>query len=247
MISVIAGLSGLGGSLAVAKAALWDGDTARDRLAARAGVAGIERAGRSAPLPPDAARVADADADGANVGKAPIEDTVELSTEGQQAARRAETARYAAMPDEKQKEMIEKLRKRDREVRAHEAAHKAAGGQYAGSATFSYQVGPDGQQYAVGGEVPIDLSPVPGDPAATIRKMQQVQAAALAPAEPSSADRQVAAKAAQIAARARAELSRSSSATPGGPQDEPADPADAEAVAAFRSAFESQSLIDVYA
>lgn len=103
-------------------------------------------------------------------------------------------------------ERLDKLKERDREVRAHEQAHKAAGGQYAGSVSYSYQTGPDGHQYAIGGEVSVDLSPVPGDPQATIAKMQQIRRAALAPAQPSSQDRQVAAQAGRIEAKARAEL-----------------------------------------
>jgi hypothetical protein len=58
----------------------------------------------------------------------------------------------------------------------------------------------------VAGEVPIDVSPVAGDPRATIDKMQQVRAAALAPAEPSGADRRIAAEAQQTLAQAQAEL-----------------------------------------
>jgi hypothetical protein len=54
--------------------------------------------------------------------------------------------------------------------------------------------------------VPIDLSPVKGDPAATIRKMQQVQRAPVAPADPSAADRRVAAVARRAEQQARAEL-----------------------------------------
>lgn len=46
-------------------------------------------------------------------------------------------------------------------MRAHEQAHKtAAGGLAQGGATFEYQTGPDGKQYAVSGEVKIDTSPV---------------------------------------------------------------------------------------
>ena len=45
-----------------------------------------------------------------------------------------------------------------------------------------------------------------GDPRATILKMQQVVRAALAPADPSSQDQQVAAAAAAAIARARVEL-----------------------------------------
>ena len=61
-------------------------------------------------------------------------------------------------------------------------------------------------RYAVGGEVSIDSSPVEGDPAATITKMEQVKRAALAPAEPSGQDRSVASSAAQAEAAARMEL-----------------------------------------
>lgn len=108
---------------------------------------------------------------------------------------------------EEERREVEKLKQRDAEVRRHEAAHKAAAGKYAkGGPTFEYETGPDGKQYAVGGEVQIDTSEVSGDPQATIQKMQQIQRAANAPAEPSSQDRRVAAQAARAEAKARAEL-----------------------------------------
>ncbi len=106
--------------------------------------------------------------------------------------------------DEDQQE-IQQLRSRDRQVRAHEQAHKAAAGAHTGPVSYTYTTGPDGRRYAVAGEVPIDVSPVEGDPDATILKMQQVRSAALAPAEPSAADRQIAAKAQQIERQAQAE------------------------------------------
>ncbi len=109
---------------------------------------------------------------------------------------------------EEEKAVVEQLKKTDREVRAHERAHKNAGGKFAGSASFGFEVGPDGRQYAVSGEVPIDIAPVEGDPKATIAKMNTVAAAALAPAQPSGQDRQVAAQAAAIRADAQAELNR---------------------------------------
>lgn len=103
--------------------------------------------------------------------------------------------------------LVEELQTRDREVRAHEAAHKAAAGSLArGAASFSYEQGPGGRRYAVGGEVSIDTSPVSGDPQATLQKAQTIRAAALAPAQPSNTDRAVAAKAGQMAASARAEI-----------------------------------------
>lgn len=107
---------------------------------------------------------------------------------------------------EEERKLVDELRARDAEVRRHEAAHAAAGGEHAGSPTYTYQTGPDGRQYAVGGEVSIDTSPVKGDPEATIRKAQQIKAAATAPADPSSQDRRVAAQADALAQQARAEL-----------------------------------------
>jgi len=56
--------------------------------------------------------------------------------------------------------------------------------------------------------VAIDVTPIPGDPKATIEKMDVVQRAATAPAEPSSADRSVAAKAAAQKQTAQAELAQ---------------------------------------
>lgn len=94
---------------------------------------------------------------------------------------------------EAEQEMVAKLKARDREVRDHEQAHARVGGQYAGQPSYTYQAGPDGQRYAIGGQVSIDVAPIPENPEATINKMIVVKAAALAPAEPSSADRQVAA------------------------------------------------------
>lgn len=106
-----------------------------------------------------------------------------------------------------QEQAVKKLKQRDQEVRAHEAAHRGAGGAMTGGATYSYQTGPDGRRYAVGGEVSIEVSKEK-DPQATIAKMQRVKAAALAPANPSATDRAVAQKADAIATQARQELSR---------------------------------------
>jgi hypothetical protein len=109
---------------------------------------------------------------------------------------------------EAEQKVIEQLSSRDREVRAHEQAHAAVGGQYASSPTYTYQRGPDGVSYAVGGEVQIDTSPIPGDPEATLRKAEQIARAASAPAEPSGQDRAVAAQAAKMAQQARVEISQ---------------------------------------
>jgi hypothetical protein len=112
---------------------------------------------------------------------------------------------FADMSSSEKKE-IQVLQQRDREVRAHETAHAAAGGSVTGSPSYTFEVGPDGKKYAVEGEVSVDLSTVPGDPRATIVKMQKVYNAALAPANPSIQDSRVANTAAQIIAQAQSEL-----------------------------------------
>lgn len=103
--------------------------------------------------------------------------------------------------------LISELKQIDRKVRRHEMAHlAAAGGLSLSGASFTFRRGPDGINYAVGGEVSIDTSPVPGDPQATLEKMQKVKTAALAPADPSAQDVKVASKAASLAAQASTEL-----------------------------------------
>ena len=118
-----------------------------------------------------------------------------------------------------------KLKKRDQEVRAHEQAHiAAAGGLARGGATFSFQRGPDGKQYAIGGEVNIDTSPVSGNPQATIRKAQQIRSAALAPANPSAQDRAVAASASSLEAEAQREIQKEEQEAPTAENDRPTTP-----------------------
>lgn len=113
---------------------------------------------------------------------------------------------------EEEQQQVAKLKQRDTEVRAHEQAHLgAAGGLASGGASFSYQTGPDGKRYAVGGEVQIAMREG-RTPEETIRNAEQVQAAALAPANPSSTDMQTAAAAARMAQQARQELARENGA-----------------------------------
>ncbi len=102
--------------------------------------------------------------------------------------------------------LIAKLKARDTEVRQHEQAHlAAAGGLAVSGASYTYQRGPNGVNYAVGGEVRIDTSPG-RTPEETIDRARTIAAAALAPANPSGADRAVAAQAQQLEQQARAEL-----------------------------------------
>ena len=106
---------------------------------------------------------------------------------------------------EGERKQLKKLKARDTEVRNHENAHQSAGGQFAGSPSYTYQTGPDGRRYAIGGEVSIDVSPEK-DPAATIAKMESVRRAATAPAEPSPQDFKVAAAAQRMMTEAQRDL-----------------------------------------
>lgn len=139
-------------------------------------------------------------------------DPTQPSTNEQAAAPREAPSASGQTPQESpQQQRLEQLEiaelvSRDAEVRTHEQAHAAVGGVYAGAPTYTFTRGPDGKRYAVGGEVSIDVSPVPNDPEATLRKMEIVLRAALAPAEPSAQDLRVAAQAQAQMTQARAEL-----------------------------------------
>ncbi|MCR4819289.1 MAG: hypothetical protein K5841_10070 [Fretibacterium sp.] len=106
---------------------------------------------------------------------------------------------------EDQESQLRELEQIQREVIAHEAAHQAAAGALGGGVSYTYTQGPDGKSYITGGEVPIQLKQG-STPEETLRNMQQVQRAAMAPADPSGQDRRVAAKAAAMAARAQQEI-----------------------------------------
>lgn len=138
-------------------------------------------------------------------GRVPASEATSNDGDSARSERSAEEPTLNGLTEVEQQEVRE-LAARDREVRAHEQAHANVGGRYAGSPSYTYQRGPDGRQYAVGGEVSISTSPIPGDPEATIDKAQIVRRAALAPAEPSAQDRRVAAEATAIEQQARAEL-----------------------------------------
>ncbi len=134
-------------------------------------------------------------------------DTENNSSETQGSLPEIKSQSQLTLSDEALAQLV-KLKARDRQVRQHEAAHlAAAGGLATSSASFTYQKGPDGVSYAIGGEVGIDVSPG-STPQETIARAAAIQAAALAPADPSSADLAVAAKAQQMGQQAQAELAQ---------------------------------------
>lgn len=125
------------------------------------------------------------------------------SDEEQTPAQKREQQNY----DQAVAKQLQQLQARDREVRAHEAAHVAAGGRFVtGGPSYTYQRGPNGRFYAIGGEVSIDVSAVPSNPQATLEKAEVVRRAALAPAQPSPQDLRVASNATRLASRARVDI-----------------------------------------
>ena len=156
------------------------------------------------------------DADELREGRS-TQDPVEERSPGDEQRReqerdqQAQEERLAERQETEDRREIDRLAARDREVRAHEQAHQTAGGNLAGAASYRYEKGPDGVSYAVSGEVPIRLGSGNDDPREALEIARRVQRAALAPAEPSVQDRQVAAQAAQMeqeALRDIAELER---------------------------------------
>ena len=107
---------------------------------------------------------------------------------------------------QQEKQEVAKLKATDAEVKAHENAHKAAAsGLRISAPSYEYETGPDGKKYAVAGDVNISY-PNSSDPEENLKNAQQLKAAALAPAEPSSQDRKVAMKAEREIAKARQEI-----------------------------------------
>lgn len=100
---------------------------------------------------------------------------------------------------------VEKLAKIDEEVKAHEEAHRRAGGHLANFPRFTQVKGPDGKDYTVQGEVVI-LNKEGNSPEENIAIARSIQRAALAPENPSSKDRQVALQAQRMEENARQEI-----------------------------------------
>ena len=101
--------------------------------------------------------------------------------------------------------IVTELQAADTNVRAHEAAHMAAGGGLTSPASYTYERGPDNKMYAVAGEVGISTSEG-NTPQESLNKAQTIRRAALAPADPSPQDLKVAAQAASMEMNARAQI-----------------------------------------
>lgn len=133
----------------------------------------------------------------------PVESTrsVQVSANGR-SKEEADSGRLS----EEELAQVRQLQARDRAVRQHEQAHmSAAAGLATSGPSYTYQRGPDGINYAIGGEVSIDVSPG-RTPEETLEKAKTIERAALAPKDPSGADRAVAAQARNMAQEAQQEI-----------------------------------------
>ena len=176
-------------------------------------MSGVEQSGGEAPPLSSAAGTISTDeftpTEGTNptYGRNGKVNTSTSSEETQKPDQAAQTKGKDGQPlSEEESAQVTELKQTDRHVRAHEMAHLAAGaGLVKGGANYTYKQGPDGNLYAVAGEVSIDTS-TGSTPRETITRMQRVKAAALAPSDPSPQDRAVAAAATAKAAEAASEL-----------------------------------------
>ena len=88
--------------------------------------------------------------------------------------------------------VLEKFKQTDTNIRSHEQIHASIGHTTAPIA-YTYQEGPDGKMYAVGGSVRLDTS-IPNDPKAAAFKLDMLQKAASGPTDSSAADNTIAAQ-----------------------------------------------------
>ncbi len=151
----------------------------------------------------------DSDQTDSNPDSAPSSSEIENTSQERQTPNVLTTGGAAAGGQElteEEEKIVRELKETDQKVRAHEQAHKSVAGPYAGPISYETVTGPDGAQYAVAGKVDIDVSPISGNPQATIQKMEIVIRAALAPAEPSPEDMNVARQAQNVKIQAQREL-----------------------------------------
>jgi hypothetical protein len=106
-------------------------------------------------------------------------------------------------PDEER--LIRDLQARDNEVKTHESAHQSAGGGMVGAASYTYQQGPDGKMYAIGGEVSISTGKA-SSPQEAIANAKQIVAASTAAGDPSPQDAAVASSAKLMQIKAEQQL-----------------------------------------
>ena len=105
---------------------------------------------------------------------------------------------------------LEAMKRRYAEVRSREESLRRAAG-VRELPRYQYQTGPDGKKYAVSGEVDMDMTTVPGDPEATLRRARRIYRAAFVSADVSPSERRAAMDARRVESKAAAELAMADS------------------------------------
>ena len=122
--------------------------------------------------------------------------------------RKPEIARDPVDLTAEEKTAVDRLRQRDAQVRQEEQAYAGSAGAAAAPIIYTYATGPDGRQYAVGGEVSVRLSNPSGNPVQYAHAAARLSAAANAAVNPSAADLSAAHKGYQAISAALAEVHR---------------------------------------
>jgi hypothetical protein len=137
---------------------------------------------------------------------------------------------------------VAELQQIDREVRIHEQAHISAGrGVVTSGPTYTYTYGPDGRIYAVGGEVGIDTR-AERKPEDNIDKGLRIQAAALAPVQPSPQDYRVAEVGKKLEVQGRSDLAKQQLEQPPAAQGpQPRDPGRQQVARAYGASDTGQN------
>ncbi len=100
-------------------------------------------------------------------------------------------------------EALQQLKQRDAEVKAHEASHmNSAGVLTIGGPRYTYQIGPDGKPYAIGGKVTLATQPARDSRTAEINA-RNLKKAALSVHDPSPQDLSAASSAEDMINEAR--------------------------------------------
>jgi hypothetical protein len=89
--------------------------------------------------------------------------------------------------------VLDKFKQTDTNIRSHEQIHASIGATTS-PISYTYEKGPDGKMYAVGGKVTLDTS-LPDDPKAAAFKLDMLQKTASGPIDSSGADNTIASQA----------------------------------------------------
>ena len=118
----------------------------------------------------------------------------DLEVEGQTLVRRPPVKIAQNQSFEQLQTLSPEQRQQLLEVKRREGseARDQTKGRFAGAKNYHAQVGANGHYYVTAGWIPLELSPVPNDPAGTVAKMRAVRRAALTPLESGDADRELA-------------------------------------------------------